>query len=148
MNNRSLIKIATTLLFMFSLTGCGSGGSSDTNGTLTLTAATTDSGAGTVTLNATALLRPGSGTTTTVPPGLAGADIDFTYSQYGTDSGGSLVTLVNSTTESAPTNSAGIANYAHVFLQSQDMATTIQVTAKFGDLTSTTFNLPVPKYVP
>ena len=58
------------------------------------------------------------------------------------------MTLVNSTTESAPTNSLGVANFSHVFLQSQDMATTIQVTAKLGDLTSTTVNIAVPKYVP
>lgn len=147
MNKRNLVKIAMALLFMFSITGCGSGGNSDTNGQITLAAVAPLTGAGTAALTATATIKPGSGITITNPLGLAGADVDFTYSQYGTDSGGSIVTLVNST-ESRLTDSSGAAIFSYTFQQSLDYATTIQVTAKFGGLTSTTINIPVPKYVP
>lgn len=147
MNKNILLKIAITLLFVFSISGCGSDANSDTNGELTLTASAPVTGAGTVVLNATATVVPGGGTTTTVPPGLPGADVDFTYSQYGTNSSGFIETLVNSRTDSAPTNSQGVATFSRVFVQSQDMATTIQITAKFGGITSTTINIAVPKYV-
>lgn len=145
---KNIVKIAVSLLLAISLTACGSAGDSETNGTLTLSASGEDTGAGTTLMNATATITPGGGTTITVLPGKPGAEIDFTYSQYGTDSSGYIQTIVPPTTESVLTDSQGTATFSKGFLQSQDMATTIQVTAKFGGLTSTTVTIPVLKYVP
>ena len=143
MFKKGLLECAVALLLMFSIAGCGSDGNSNTNGQLTLTADAPVSG-GYANLNATATVIPGSGITTGVTPGLPGADIDFIYSQYGPN--GEIV--VKQTSESRPTNSLGVATFSKPFQQSQDMLTTIQITAKYYGLASETKYITVTKYVP
>jgi len=147
MIRKGILKLAVGVIFMLSVAGCGNEGNSNTNGTITLTADAPVTGAGTAVLNAAATVTPAP-LTGGVPPGLAGAEVIFTATQYGLDSGSGLFVTVETYTNKAFTNSVGVATMlAHAF-QQQTFATTIQVTASSNALTSQTINIAVPLFVP
>lgn len=146
MFKKCFLRCAVALLFMVSIAGCGSDSNSNTNGSLTLVAPVTI-GAGIAVMNATATLVPNS-VVSGVTPGLAGAEVTFTVSQFGYNPGISGIEVLESYTETAFTNNVGVARISHNFSQSLVMATTIQVTAKCQGLVSETVSNPVPKFVP
>lgn len=132
---KRLFTVVATVVFTMSIFGCGE--NSNTNGTLTLTASAPVSGVGTADLIASA----------TVNPARTGTEVNLTVTQFGYSSTSGYVT-VEVYTDRKATNSTGFVNFnAHSFIQSQVMATSLQVTATCQGL-SQTINIPVDKYVP
>lgn len=126
-----------TLLTLFCILG-GCGENSNTNGTLALSASAPPSGAGTADLTASAI----------VSPARTGTEVSLSVTQFGFNKTTGQFETVEVFTDKKSTDPSGLATFSsHSFVQSQIMATSLQVTATCQGLSQTT-NIPIPIYVP